>query len=457
MGPHTKPLRILILVHGYPPTHRAGAELRAERTAQALLRRQYEVRVLAVESFASRDQEVRFDDRLQDGVWIRRAHFNLAAAPDPFVWSYDNPLLGAAVADCIAEWQPHIVHLYSGYILSASSVRAARAANVPLVLSVTDYWWLCHRIVLLRPDGSTCDGPSPMECARCLLEVRRRYRLPRIMWPAGTEFAWQAVDALNWFQPALQRQAVRSETLRSALEDVSLIIAPSQYIADVYIRFGADPSRVRVIRQGTDLVPLESLRVVRGGARRAELRVGYIGQMKRHKGVDTLLEAWPKLRGPYPRRLLLYGSTEGEPRYARQLQRALAELPTASWEGAFQRSELAPVLAGLDVLVVPSRWAENSPNVILEAHAAGVPVVGARIGGIPELVSHGRNGLLFQVNNSDDLTHQLQCLLEEPGLLPSLRSHIEAGPSTADELDRLCELYDEVAPAGRSQHRLIVH
>ena len=77
------------------------------------------------------------------------------------------------------------------------------------------------------------------------------------------------------------------------------------------------------------------------------------------------------------------------------------------------------MLAELDVLVVPSRWVENSPNVILEAQAMGVPVVGiATSAASPELVTHEQNGLLFETDNAADLARQLQRLLDDPGLAP---------------------------------------
>jgi hypothetical protein len=75
---------------------------------------------------------------------------------------------------------------------------------------------------------------------------------------------------------------------------------------------------------------------------------------------------------------------------------------------------------------VPSIWEENSPLVIREAFAAGVPVVASRIGGIPELIADEVNGLLFEPGNVDDLTRQLRRLTEEPDLIDRLRKEIPA-------------------------------
>src|SRR5947208_14968485 len=80
--------------------------------------------------------------------------------------------------------------------------------------------------------------------------------------------------------------------------------------------------------------------------------------------------------------------------------------------------------SSIDVLVVPSIWPENSPLVIQEAFLAGAPVVASRIGGIPDAVDEGRNGLLFRAGDSQDLARTLTRLLREPGLRDALRSGI---------------------------------
>jgi glycosyltransferase involved in cell wall biosynthesis len=185
------------------------------------------------------------------------------------------------------------------------------------------------------------------------------------------------------------------------------------------------------------------------------LRVGYIGQIKRHKGVDLILEAWAYLHGDHPRELRLYGSAAGEEAYAQQLREQMRGLANVEWKGAFQGEQVWHVLADLDVLVVPSRWVENSPNVILEAQAVGVPVIGSNLGGVAELVQHERNGLVFQVDDARDLARQLQRLLDEPALLSRLQSAATAFRTFDQEVCQLVELYAELASS--SQKRLFAH
>jgi glycosyltransferase involved in cell wall biosynthesis len=171
------------------------------------------------------------------------------------------------------------------------------------------------------------------------------------------------------------------------------------------------------------------------------IRVGYLGQVKYHKGVDLLLEAWGKLHGSRPRRLAIYGADRGEEKYGKRIQSRIEHLEEVYWNGAFQGKKAGEVLNELDVLVVPSRYPENSPNVILEAQAAGIPVIGSNLGGIPELVRHDVNGLLFEPNNPADLAKQLQRVLDEHDLLPRLARAVVRQYSIEDELAQLCDFY----------------
>jgi glycosyltransferase involved in cell wall biosynthesis len=99
------------------------------------------------------------------------------------------------------------------------------------------------------------------------------------------------------------------------------------------------------------------------------------------------------------------------------------------------------ILSGLDVLVVPSRWYENQPGVILEAFAAGVPVVATDVRGMSEFVKHEQNGLLFELENEKDLAWQLRRLAEEPGLIERLRNGIAPVKTVREDVDELEKLY----------------
>jgi glycosyltransferase involved in cell wall biosynthesis len=273
--------------------------------------------------------------------------------------------------------------------------------------------------------------------------MMRRFRLPAQVWRQPSDAFWWLSDRSSALGSALNVPHF-AERLRSgvdALNQADALIAPSQYLADVYARYGVDPGKIRVWRQGVDmdrcLLRTES----------PALRVAYLGQVKYHKGVDLLLDAWSALHSPVPRNLVIYGSDKGEQKYGERIRRQLAGLDGATWAEPFPREEIWSVLSNLDVIVIPSRWVENSPNVILEAQAAGVVVVGTDLGGVAEMVRHGENGLLFEPDNAADLAAQLQRLLDDPTLLPHLRSNPPPFQSHITEVEQIESLYESLVPS----------
>lgn len=196
-------MRILVVAHGYPPNHRAGTELRAERRVKGLQQRGHDVAVLAVESASSRETKFQWSDGIQDGTFVRRLYYHLGSAPDPFGWSYDNPEITRALDELVSSWHPGIVHVFSGYLVGKSVTRVTKTHRLPLVISLTDYWWLCHRINFVRSNGQRCEEASPVACARCKAEVQRRYRLPAQVAGFVTDRVWDALSN----NPTLARTA----------------------------------------------------------------------------------------------------------------------------------------------------------------------------------------------------------------------------------------------------------
>lgn len=425
-------MRILIAVHGYPPTQNGGAERRAARTALHLMARGHQVRVLTVTPDAPGTYDV-------DGVPVTRLALPEVWAVVGSLEEYANPVIERAVAGVLAEWRPDVVHLFSGYLMSGSVLTAAKRAGIRCVVSLTDYWWICHRLVLVTSNGERCAGPSLSGCARCLAETRRRYRVAGQFGGGVADRVWaQLADrpgsslAERLHVPMIAR---RLEMLPELLRHADALISPSQFLADQYIKCGVEPAKILVQRQGVELAACPMPVAGRG------LRVGYVGQVKRHKGVDLVLEAWGKLSGSAPRELHIYGSAVGEESYGAQIRRMVSAADAAQWHGEYKGAEVWAVLAQLDVLVVPSRWVENSPNAILEAQAVGIPVIGSNLGGIAELVRDGENGLLFAVDDADELAKRLQRLLDDPATVRRLRNAPNTFRSVEHELDELETLY----------------
>lgn len=433
-------MKILIAAHGFPPLQAAGAERRAERMARWLVANHHEVEVFA----AGKLDEPPFglNTTWQDGFFVHRLDFPVQQTEDPFRNLYENPHVGDAFRQVLAQGSFDLVHLVSGYLLGGQIIHTAHEVGVPVVVTLTEYWFICPRLNLTHFDGTLCEEPeSDMGCGHCMMEDQRRYRLPaQLLGPLADSF-WSTVshtaDAKQWEQAITQRRA----TMRAALAAADLVIAPSHYLINMFKVFGFDTDSYLFIRQGLELPAAMPSPAPRAPA--DPLRLGYSGQIKPHKGVDLVTDAVRVLIDDgLALSLDIWGSGDGD--YQAQLIEQTAPYPAIRWNGRFEGAQVWEVLANLDVLVVPSRWIENSPTVILEAYAMGLPVIVTDLGGMAELAEHGKSGLVFELDNADDLRQQIKRLLTEPDLLPQLRAGVPVIKSVADEMHDIVGHYEQV-------------
>jgi glycosyltransferase involved in cell wall biosynthesis len=171
-----------------------------------------------------------------------------------------------------------------------------------------------------------------------------------------------------------------------------------------------------------------------------QLRMAYLGQIAPHKGIDVVIQALRHLPRA-PLRLRIYGDLQANAGYADELKSMSKGDSRITFEGAYRHEHVYDLLAAVDAVVVPSIWYENSPFVIQEAQAARVPVIGSRLGGIPELVIDGHDGLLFEPGDARDLAKQLRRLLDEPTLLDRLRPDGTSIRTQEDEMRELSRHY----------------
>jgi glycosyltransferase involved in cell wall biosynthesis len=191
--------------------------------------------------------------------------------------------------------------------------------------------------------------------------------------------------------------------IESLLSSLGHVVAPSQAMAAYLVRHGFSTGRLHVIPCGVEPRSHNGRVPPRGGA----LRLGVAASLEYWKGIDVLLRACG--RTPTPVRLEIFGdgTLRGE------LERLAASLGVDAHFHGFV-SDMHGALASVDAYVHPSR-ADTLPVAILEAMAAGLPVIGARTGGIPELVVDHETGLLFEADNPASLADAIDTLAADSG------------------------------------------
>ena len=460
-------MRVLEVVHGLPPADQAGTELYAQAHARALRDQGDEVVVLTREHDPGRaEYAVRTEER--DGLriaWVNNTYRSLRT----FEETYRNDAIGAIAGRLIDDFKPDAAHIHHLTGLSTTIVRSIAGCHIPCFVTLHDYWLLCHRGQLLDLNYRACAGPP---CHACLGPAAGAGRVGFVGAAAlrGLERHLPAAPARELRRVtervaavaasadvALDQESRRLDHMRRVCADVTHFLAPSRYMRDRFVQFGVAPERITVIPNGVDdrhirLKPdlteprLAATSSVRSGVSRT-LRLGFVGALMISNAPHLLLEAVGHLR-PGSVTVDLFGahtSYHGDDSYRPRVE-ALIDRDGVRAHGAIPHERIGQALASIDVLVVPSIWPENAPLVIQEAFLAGVPVVASRTGGVPEMVADGRNGLLFEAGDARDLARTLARLLNEPGLLDSLRAGIPSVRTIEEDVRFARRLYREHQP-----------
>lgn len=403
------------------------------------------------------------DWRVQDRVPVAEIVNNWVCRS--FEDTYRPPLIAERIASVLRATQPDIVHVHNLLNLSFDLPALARRAGARVVATLHDYTLVCASggQRLHRADQHICRTIDVDRCARCFGESPFAAQMtvgttPRLLQRAALAvkrrapgLAARAARALTSAAPGARVSGreidARLAAARRLFDDIDLFVSPSSFLAGEFRALGVPPAKLDISDNGFRLIDRSATRPPRDSD--APLRIGFVGTIVWHKGVHVLLEAVRALpSGKW--RLQVFGNEATFPDYVASLRDQARDLPIV-FSGAFARETAASVYDQIDVLVVPSIWLENSPLVIHEAFMAGVPVVGARIGGITDLIADGINGLLYDAGSPPALAQALQSLIDNPAMLRALESRLPAVKSIDDDAGDWDARYASVLAAHAGQ------
>ena len=454
-------MRILHVIHDFLPRHRAGSEIYAYELARMQLARGHEVHVLCAEYDATRPHGS-LDWRWYEDLPVTELINNWDFAS--FAETYASPRIDAQLEHVLSAVAPDVLHIHNLLNLSFHLPRLAAARGIPSVATLHDFTLLCpsggQRVH--QAERHVCFEIDTQRCARCFVQshfnaqiafarlgrrtsgLRRAAgiagRLRRV-FPAAFERLRRGVAEQG---PGLRVEEIdaRLDAVRDEVyEHIDLFVAPSPALGADYERFGMPAEKIRVSDYG---FPPLAARARERPADRERLRFGFVGTLVWHKGVHVVLEA---LRRLPPERfdLVIYGSLDTFPAYVEELRTRAEGLPV-EFRGGFDRAQTAEIYGDMDIVVVASIWPENSPLVIHEAFQAGVPVVGARMGGIVDLVEPEVGGLLYEAFSPDDLAAKLRRLIDDPELVARLSETLPEVKTIERDAAQWDDVYRELLP-----------
>ncbi|WP_158237429.1 glycosyltransferase [Halegenticoccus soli] len=365
-----------------------GAENYVLRTAKELQRQNHEVSVITTKTFESTGS-LQPEKERYEGVKVWRFYpANLSHRSDGTgknifgkgIWHQIdtiNPHSAYTVGKLLDRINPDIVHTNNLVGISPTVAQAIQQRNVRHVHSLHDYSLLCPKSNLLRertaPDDelTVCEDP-PLPCK--LLAKEKKL----------------------------------------AIGSPDVVTGPSKHVLDVHREHGFfEGVRAVRVRLGIQNVEPEP------PGTPEQPSVLYVGKQLRAKGLDTLFDAAKELPG-----VTVHICGTGP--YDDVVRSRAKETSNVVYHGFVSDDRLNRLRRKVSAAVVPSIWMENSPMTIYESFAAGLPVIGSNIGGIPELISQGETGYLFEPGNAKQLSEAISTLIFETGEIGEMqRSAIE--------------------------------
>lgn len=334
-------MKIAILNTLYHPYKIGGAEVSVQLLAESLVDRGHSVSVITLHDATGSSL-----DHL-NGVTLyrlplRNVYWPFAGNPGRpmrLLWhliDIYNPLARADVSRLLEQIQPDILHTNNLAGFSVAVWDAARTRGIPVIHTSRDYY-LIHPNCMLYAANRNQD-PNSLPCR--LFSFIKKWRSQHISHYVGISNHVRALHKKQGYFRGIPAEVIYNPVTQPAL---------SEHDA------------------ATGLVTL-----------------GYMGRIEPAKGIETALQVCQRLGPGY--RLLVAGS--GDASYMTKLQTTFADL-NIDWLGHVSPERFFPAI---DILLMPSQWAEPLGRVVLEANSHGVPVVGSRSGGIPEIISNGETG-----------------------------------------------------------------
>jgi len=452
-----KPLTILLPVHVFFPSHFYGTETYTLELATQFMTMGHHPVVLTATPYGEKGAgELRSFYRYKD-VPVHCIDLNLMPHRR-FKDTYYRPELVDLLRTVITEIQPDISHVTHLINHTAVLLEVLRGLSIPVVATLTDFFGICLNNKLERYDGILCRGPDRLSvnCLACYLKAGginpikkysaaiagRRPGLLRLV--AFSLFVMTRLPGFRRGRLAGHVRDVthRQRTLYHLYDTYDTMIAPTDFLYEAYSHNGFYPERLRKINFGIDLSgisPSAGPRVKKDN----HVRFGYVGQIARHKGTDLLIEAFRKLPGSGGS-LIIYGPADQDPSYMEELVNMSAGDGRIEFRGTFPSTELIDRLSELDCLVIPSRWYENSPLVLLYALATHTPVIVTDVKGMSEFVVNDGNGYTFEKDNAESLRRAMEKIARNPDTITRLSAKACYRKDVSDHAEEVLDIYRSI-------------
>ena len=438
-------LKVMQVPFTYAPEPVGGTEIYVEALAHNLRLHGFELFIVA----PSEVETVKaYEHR---GLRVRR----FCAAPTSKhmleeLYGDGDPQAAAEFARIVDEERPDLVHVHAfTRAVSVLLVRAAKQRKLPVFFTYHTPTVSCERGTMMLWGKEPCDGAlNVRRCTSCSLQSRSVPSFAAKLLSRQPLVLSRTLQKMNrdgrvWTTLRMSELiGRRHQAFQALLNDVDRIVALSPWVLDVLVRNGVSELKVALSCHGLPSVVKSCEPLI--DVAETPLRVAFLGRAHKVKGADTLIKAIrssPSLDIELDLYGVMQSTTEGA--FWKKIQRLAGQDKRVKFLAPIPHDQVISLLRKYHILAVPSRWLETGPLVVLEAFAAGTPVIGSELGGIADLVRHESNGLLVDAENISAWGEALHRCAEDRDLLARLRKGLHLPRSMTDVAREMAHLYRE--------------
>lgn len=458
--------KILYVLSGWPPNVGGGVIVYVKNLREEFLKKGFDVYILynGKYNFLVNYPYIKKSNNEKIYALINAMHFiNIEDNP------YSDKYMDKIFSEFIKDINPDIIHFNDIVGMPFSFVKAAKTySNAKIINTFHNYYYICPRRDLMHIDGTHCnlciEGYVCSECTINITSFKRMVNLlkfllwaysknilPRTFYMKLLSFIQKSIslEKLNFFtsediinsnsnnKKIYSKRAAYAKEMLNKYTDLNISVSNDVY--NIFTKFGVSKNKNIVLPIGTKASEIISHSNKK--LNKNMITFGYMGGPQHIKGLYLLVSVFNSLSKYYNNiNLVIYGVNKD---VFEDSNNMTINNNSIYFKGNYKYSELNTILKNFDIGIVPPIWHDNAPQVVFEFLSAKIPVIGAKIGGIPDFVHNNENGLLFKAGNKTDLAQKMEMIIKNPTIINKFKKNIKPMKTMHEHVDELIKIYEE--------------
>jgi glycosyltransferase involved in cell wall biosynthesis len=423
-------MKICLISNLYNPYILGGAEIYVERIAKYLAKKN-EVIIITTKPYEGLSS-LKLSVEIKDNIKIYRFyplniyhtyHASNIKIPDFLrilwhiidLWNIHSYFI---IKKILKKEKPNVVHTHNLSSLSHSTFDAVKSLKFPLVHKIVDCAIICPYAVLLCPMRNWKICKYPIYPCKIYRKIKNKI-----------------VD-----------------------NKPDIVTAPSQLTLDMHTKNGffryskkiCLPNGIEIDNQFYINNSNFSFDIG-GNLKNTKINILYVGGLTKYKGVHILINAFKQIKNKNVKLHIVGGGN-----YQKNLKALAKKDGRITFYGKLSNEEVQGFYKIGNIVIVPSICYDNLPGVIQESFRVGTPVIGSRIGGLPESIKNGHNGFLFEPGNTKQLKEILENIIKNPGQLKELSKNARKSVEKYEiskHVEKLINIYKEAIKLNKQKYR----